>query len=155
MVTPTGLYPRHFVGFLNILRAPPEQAPIAQAVRTWNAEDIDEVVAEAGMVMGIHRTAEEWLAEPQGQYLSELPLIEIVKIGDTEPIPYSPDPSQPLSGLKVISCSHVIASTTASRTLAEYGAQVLHVARDQSYEHEGVDDLDADAWACALTGLLL
>ena len=90
------------------------------------------------MVMGIHRTAEEWLAHPQGQYLSEAPLIEIDKIGDTEPIPYSPDPSQPLSGIKVISCSHVIASTTASRTLAEYGAEVLHVARDQSYEHEGI-----------------
>ena len=98
MVTPTGLYPRHFVGFLNILRAPPEREAIAQAIRTWNAEDLDGVVAEAGMVMGIHRTAEEWLAHPQGQYLSELPLIEIVKIGDTEPISYSPDPSQPLSG---------------------------------------------------------
>ncbi len=138
MVTPTGLYPRHFVGFLNILRAPPEKEAIAKAIRSWNAEDLDEVVAEAGMVMGIHRTAEEWLAHPQGQYLSEAPLIEIDKIGDTEPIPYSPDPSQPLSGIKVISCSHVIASTTASRTLAEYGAEVLHVARDQSYEHEGI-----------------
>src|SRR5271165_5288902 len=138
MVTPTGLYPRHFVGFLRILRAPPEKEAIAKAIRTWNAEELDEVVAEAGMVMGIHRTAEEWLAHPQGQYLSEAPLIEIDKIGDTEPIPYSPDPSQPLSGIKVISCSHVIASTTASRTLAEYGAEVLHVARDQSYEHEGL-----------------
>ena len=138
MVTPTGLYPRHFVGFLNILRAPPEREAIAAAVRTWNAEDLDEIVAEAGMVMGIHRTADEWAAHPQGQYLAARPLIEIVKIGDSEPVPFSPDPIQPLSGIRAISCSHVIASTTASRTLAEYGAEVLHVARDQSYEHEGL-----------------
>ena len=138
MVTPTGLYPKHFVGFLSILRAPPDREAIAKAVRSWNADDLDEVVADAGMVMGIHRTQEEWLAHPQGQYLSKLPLVEIVKIGDSEPIPYGPDPSQPLSGIRAISCSHVIASTTASRTLAEYGAEVLHVARDQSYEHEGL-----------------
>jgi len=138
MVTPTGLYPRHFVGFLRILRAPPEKEAIAEAIRKWNAEDLDEVVAEAGMVMGIHRTAQEWLAHPQGQYLSKLPLIDIVKVGDSAPIPFTADPRQPLSGIKAISCIHVIASTTASRTLAEYGAQVLHVARDQSYEHEGL-----------------
>ena len=138
MVTPTGLYPRHFVGFLNILGAPPDREAIAKAVRSWNAEDLDEVVADAGMVMGIHRSADEWLAHPQGKYLAGLPLIEIVKIGDSEPIPYAPQPTQPLSGIKVVSCSHVIASTTASRTLAEYGAEVLHVARDQSYEHEGI-----------------
>ena len=138
MVTPTGLYPRHFNGFLNILHAPPDREAIAKAVRGWNAEDLDAIVADAGMVMGIHRTREEWLAHPQGQYLSKLPLIEIVKIGDSEPIPYSPEPARPLSGIRAISCSHVIASTTASRTLAEYGAEVLHVARDQSYEHEGI-----------------
>ncbi len=66
MVTPTGLYPKHFVGFLSILRAPPDREAIAKAVRSWNADDLDEVVADAGMVMGIHRTQEEWLAHPQG-----------------------------------------------------------------------------------------
>jgi crotonobetainyl-CoA:carnitine CoA-transferase CaiB-like acyl-CoA transferase len=138
MVTPTGLYPRHFTGFLNILEAPPDRAAIMKAIKQWDAEDLDEKVAEAGMVMAIHRTAEEWLAHPQGKYLSTLPVIEIVKIGDSPPVPFPPNPTQPLSGIKAISCSHVIASTTASRTLAEYGADVLHVARDQSFEHEGI-----------------
>ena len=32
----------------------------------------------------------------------------------------------------------MIASTTASRTLAGYGAEVLHVARDQGFEHDGL-----------------
>ena len=138
MVTPTGLYPQHFTGFLNILGAPPDRAAIAAAIRQWDAEELDDKVGEAGMVMAIHRTKDEWLAHPQGQYLATLPVIEIEKIGDGPPVPFAPNPTQPLSGIKVVSCSHVIASTTASRTLAEYGADVLHVARDQAFEHEGL-----------------
>ena len=120
MVTPTGLYPQHFTGFLNILGAPPDRAAIAAAIRQWDAEELDDKVGEAGMVMAIHRTKDEWLAHPQGQYLATLPVIEIEKIGDGPPVPFAPNPTQPLSGIKVVSCSHVIASTTASRTLAEY-----------------------------------
>jgi crotonobetainyl-CoA:carnitine CoA-transferase CaiB-like acyl-CoA transferase len=37
-----------------------------------------------------------------------------------------------------LSNTHVIAGTCSSRTLAEYGAEVLHLARDQSFEHEAV-----------------
>jgi crotonobetainyl-CoA:carnitine CoA-transferase CaiB-like acyl-CoA transferase len=40
--------------------------------------------------------------------------------------------------VKVLTLTHVIAGTCAARTLAEYGADVLHVARDQSFEHEGL-----------------
>ena len=138
MVTPTGLYPQHFTGFLNILGAPPDRAAIAAAIRQWDAEELDDKVGETGMVMAIHRTKDEWLAHPQGQYLATLPVIEIEKIGDGPPVPFAPNPTQPLSGIKVVSCSHVIASTTASRTLAEDGADVLHVARDQAFEHEGL-----------------
>jgi len=43
---------------------------------------------------------------------------------------------QPLSGIKALACTHVIASSVAARTLAENGAEILHIARDQSFEHE-------------------
>jgi crotonobetainyl-CoA:carnitine CoA-transferase CaiB-like acyl-CoA transferase len=135
-VTPTGLYPRHFTGFLSIIGAAPNRDSIAERIRTWNSGELDEAVAEAGMVMGVHRTAEEWAAHPQGQYLAQKPVIEIVKIGDSEPYRWTPNPAQPLSGIRVLTNSHVIASTTSARTLAEYGAEVLHIARDQTIEHE-------------------
>ena len=38
--------------------------------------------------------------------------------------------------MKALSCTHVIAGSTAARTLSEYGADVLHIARDQSFEHQ-------------------
>src|SRR5262249_38738440 len=105
-VTPTGLYPRHFGGFLSIIGAAPTRDSVTERIRTWNANDLDEAAAEAGMVMGIHRTAEEWAAHPQGQYLSKQPVIEIVKIGDSEPYRWTPNATQPLSGLRVLSNSH-------------------------------------------------
>lgn len=77
-----------------------------------------------------------WREHPQGKYLETVPLVDIVKIGDSNPLPYTEKPTQPLSGIKVLSLTHVIAGTCAARTLAEYGAEVLHVARDQSFEHE-------------------
>jgi hypothetical protein len=80
-------------------------------VEKWKADEVDEIVAEADMVMGVHRIAEHWAKHPQGQYLAGQPVIEIVKIGDSEPIPCTPNPMQPLSGIKAVSCSHVIAST--------------------------------------------
>nr|WP_279389737.1 CoA transferase [Novosphingobium sp. PhB165] len=62
----------------------------------------------------------------------------MVKIADSAPVPWAPHPAQPLSGVRVMSNTHVIAGTCSSRTLAEYGAQVLHIARDQSFEHEAL-----------------
>jgi crotonobetainyl-CoA:carnitine CoA-transferase CaiB-like acyl-CoA transferase len=137
-VTPTGLYPQHFVGFLRVIDAAPDTGSIAAAVRTFDSADLENRVGEAGMIMGIHRTQAEWLAHPQGQAVAATPLVEIVKVGDSDPVPWTPSPSQPLSGIRALACSHVIASSTVARNLAGYGAEVLHIARDQSFEHEAI-----------------
>lgn len=135
-VTPTGLYPHHYHGILNVLGVPPEAEAIKAAIKGWNAEDLDEALADGGFASAIHRTAEEWAAHPEGRHLAATPLIEIVKVADGEPVPYTPNPATPLDGLKVLANTHVIAGSTAARTLSEYGADVLHIARDQSFEHE-------------------
>lgn len=135
-VTPTGLYPHHYHGVLNVLGASPNEASIVEKIKTRNAADLDDEIADAGLVMGVHRTTDEWAAHPEGRHLAGTPLIEIVKVADGDPIPFDPDPVAPLSGVKALSCTHVIAGSTAARTLAEYGADVLHIARDQSFEHE-------------------
>jgi len=121
---------------LNVLGASPSEESITAAIKTWNAADLDDEIADAGLVMGIHRTTEEWAEHPEGKHLAGTPLIEIVKVADGDPIPFDPDPVAPLSGVKALSLTHVIAGSTAARTLAEYGADVLHIARDQSFEHE-------------------
>ncbi len=135
-VTPTAAYPRLYDGFLNVIGASPNRKSIAKEIKKWNADDLDEAVADAGMILGVHRTAEEWARHPEGQYLAGTPLIEILKVGEADPLPYDPDPAQPLSGIKGLSLTHVIAGSCSARTLAEYGAEILHVARDQVFEHD-------------------
>ncbi|MGI9536002.1 MAG: CoA transferase [Desulfocapsaceae bacterium] len=135
-VTATGLYHHHFDNFMRILGTPPDTKIIAEAVKSWDAEDLEKTCFENGAIFGIHRTAEEWSEHPHGKYLATEPLVQIEKIGETAPIPFDSNGDQPLSGVKALSLTHVIAGTTASRTLAEYGAEVLHIARPQSYEHE-------------------
>lgn len=138
LVTPTGIYPHHFIGFLALIAAGPDRQQIAQRVRTFDAAELEHMVGEAGMIMGIHRTVAEWDAHPQGLAIANIPVVEIIKIGESDPIPWANNPAAPLSGIHVLSNSHVIASTAASRTLAGYGAEVLHVARDQGFEHDAL-----------------
>ena len=138
LVTPTGIYPHHFIGFLALIGAGPEPQQIAQRIRTFDSLELEQMVGEAGMIMGIHRTSAEWAAHPQGQAIANIPIVEIIKIGESDPIAWANNPAAPLSGIRVLSNSHVIASTTASRTLAGYGAEVLHVAREQGFEHEAL-----------------
>src|SRR5580704_14426882 len=65
LVTPTGIYPHHFIGFLALIGAGPEPQQIAQRIRTFDSLELEQMVGEAGMIMGIHRTAAEWAAHPQ------------------------------------------------------------------------------------------
>lgn len=132
----TGIYPHLMQQIVKTLDVIPDQAKVAAAVKKWDAQDLEDAVAANNGIAVIHRSRKEWLEHPQGSYLAGTPLIEIVKVGDAPPKKFSANPERPLSGMKVISCTHVIAGTTAARTLAEYGADVLHIARDQSFEHE-------------------
>ena len=137
-VTPTGLYPQHFVGFLRVIGSAPDPASIAATIRTFDSADLEDRVGEAGMIMGIHRTQAEWLAHPQGQAVAGTPLVEIIKVADSEPVAWTPNPAQPLSGVRALACAHVIASSTVARNLAGYGAEVLHIARAQGFEHDAI-----------------
>jgi CoA-transferase family III len=90
-----------------------------------------------GLVFAIVRTPEEWAAHPQGQQLADKPLVEIIKIGDSDPEPFTPA-ARPLSGLRVLAATHVIAGNVMARTLAEHGAEVLQIAHREEFENEGL-----------------
>ncbi|PZQ47549.1 MAG: carnitine dehydratase [Rhodovulum sulfidophilum] len=134
----TAVYPHLLSRALKLLDCPPTREAIAASVATWNGEELEAAMFEAGVVGVMHRTTAEWLAHPEGAHLAGTDLIEIRKVADGAPVPWTADPTQPLSGIKALSLTHVIAGSTAARTLSEYGAEVLHIMREQSFEHEVV-----------------
>jgi crotonobetainyl-CoA:carnitine CoA-transferase CaiB-like acyl-CoA transferase len=134
---PTGAYPRLLNGMCTFLGCSPDKDSIANAVSKWDGLELDEAAAEAGVVFAVVRTAEEWAAHPQGKHLADKPLVEIVKIGDSDPEPFA-SAARPLSGLRVLAATHVIAGNVMARTLAEHGAEVMQIAHPEEFEHEAL-----------------
>jgi crotonobetainyl-CoA:carnitine CoA-transferase CaiB-like acyl-CoA transferase len=134
---PTGAYPRLLANMCTFLKCSPDKDSITKAVSQWDGEELDEAAADKELVFALIRTPEEWAAHPQGKLLAEKPVVEIVKIGDSDPEPFTPA-AHPLSGLRVLSATHVIAGNVMSRTLAEHGAEVLQIAHPEEFEHEAL-----------------
>jgi len=101
---------------------------VAAAVGRWEAGALEEAIADAGACGGVVRNNEEWLAHPHGRALAAQPVVEIEKVGESAPEPF-PVGSRPLSGIRVLDLTRILAGPVAARTLAEQGADVLMVAK--------------------------
>ena len=73
------------------------------------------------------RSRDEWNAHPHGIAVARLPLIDMVKIGEAPARPL-PKGDRPLSGVRALDLTRVLAGPTSGRVLAENGAEVLHIA---------------------------
>src|SRR5437867_3316438 len=99
----------------------------AAAVARWDGQALEDALTEARQCGAMVRSSDEWLAHPQGRALADRPRVEIVKIGESEPEPL-PAGDRPLSGVRVLDLTRILAGPTHARTLAEHGAEVLHIA---------------------------
>ena len=144
-------FPHHRDGAIHLLglggRSEVSRDDVARALANWRAEEIEEAADELGLPMAALRTTAQWQAHPQARLLQGLPLVAIEQIGEAPPRPWptrttaadsrnattapggplAGSPDAPLSGLRVLDLTRVLAGPIACRTLASLGAEVLTV----------------------------
>jgi len=118
--------PHHCAGHVRFFGCEETRESMAAAVEKWKAQDLEDALAAAGLPAGMVRPREEWLAHPHARAVAGLPLLEILRIGDSPPEPFGPG-DRPLSGVRMLDLTRVIAGPENGRTMASHGAEVLLV----------------------------
>ena len=120
--------PHHRQAALKVLECTEDRAAVADAVARWQAEELETAIVAAGGCAATQYTTDEWLARPTGMAVAAEPLIHWGQADTISPVPL-PDASanRPLSGVKILDLTRVLAGPVASRFLAGFGATVLRI----------------------------
>ena len=83
-------FPNHRSAALKVLGVQEDREAVRKAVAQWDAQELEEAIIAANGAGGMVRSMQEWAQHPQAAAIASLPLMEIIKIGDS--------PAEPLRG---------------------------------------------------------
>lgn len=120
--------PHHRAAALKVLQVTADRAQVSRAVRNWNIAELEAAVVAEGGVAAAMRSRAEWQDHPQGRMLAREPLIgwqgpRNIKLRDR----HQATAERPLSGLRVLDLTRILAGPVSTRTLAGFGAEVLRI----------------------------
>jgi hypothetical protein len=143
-------FAHHRDGALRLLGLPAAdhstREDVAAALRGWSAEGFEQAAADAGLVVAAARSFAQWDAHPQALALAGQPVLQITPIDGAPPAPPRAWPTihttqRPLTGLRVLDLTRILAGPVAARCLAGYGADVLMVNGPHLPNIEAIADL--------------
>ena len=108
------------------IAADADEHSIATATAKRESAELEDAVASVHGCAAVIRTEDEWRQHPQGRIVFDMPTVVQSKCNATRER-WSPSQVRPLDGLRVLDLTRVLAGPTAGRTLAAFGADVLHV----------------------------
>ncbi len=122
----------HRDGALRLLGLDPSTAERADAERAmlqWDAVAFETAADEAGVVASALRSFDAWDASAPGRAIAAQPLMTIRRIGEAAPLALPPltQDERPLTGVRVLDLTRILAGPVGGRALAAYGADVMLV----------------------------
>lgn len=119
--------PHHHDAALKVLGCASDREAVGKAVARCSIDDLEtDIVAQGGCAAAM-RSLDAWAIHPQGAAVASEPLVHktFQHPGDLPPWPL--DAERPLSGVRVLDLTRVLAGPIAGRFLAAYGAHVLRI----------------------------
>ena len=145
-------FAHHREGVLRLLGCDYDKAAVQAALSTWGAEDFETQATARGLVVAMLRSFDEWDGHPQAAAVRAWPLWDALRIDDAPALRWPSDgaghDARPLSGLRVLDLTRIIAGPVATRALASHGADVMTVTAPHLPSIEAVVDTGRGKRAC-------